>query len=276
VVQTYGTDAFGIPAADLTQGTSNQPMQFTGQYTDKEDGFSCLRARYYDPSVGRFMTQDPLRKSGPGVSGWNRSDYVGNNPTRFADRTGLCGSDVCLEAAQVGGFESVCRAAFDPLINVEQSIIALGVRAACMRPGVTVNIRVTIERYVRTDTRGFWIWSSQEDIYETALTKTVQCNNLAPGTICYFPDRSEAQINTPSLLPDEYPFGMLTFQAVPGQTYRIRVSPTAYVQTSTLTRTYLLWNTGGGESDPFPTWIINDLSFPEPGPASPALIGLRY
>ncbi len=138
-----------------------------------------------------------------------------------------------------------------------------------MRPGVTVNIGVTIERYVRTDTRGFWIWSSQEDIYETALTKTVQCNNLAPGTICYFPDRSEAQINTPSLLPDEYPFGMLTFQAVPGQTYRIRVSPTAYVQTSTLTRTYLLWNTGGGESDPFPTWIINDLSFPEPGPASP-------
>jgi len=63
MVQTYGTDAFGNPAADLTQGTSNQPMEFTGEYGDKEDGFSYLRARYYDLLTGRFIQADPLRKS---------------------------------------------------------------------------------------------------------------------------------------------------------------------------------------------------------------------
>ncbi len=43
-----------------------------------------LRARYYDPETGRFLSQDPL-------PGGNRYAYVGNNPDLLTDPSGLCG-----------------------------------------------------------------------------------------------------------------------------------------------------------------------------------------
>jgi RHS repeat-associated protein len=89
VVQTYATDEFGIPDVAGTQGSTAQPMQYTGEQRDSESGLVYLRARLYDPQVGRFLQADPLRKSGPGVSGWNRYSYVGNNPVTFSDPSGL-------------------------------------------------------------------------------------------------------------------------------------------------------------------------------------------
>jgi len=35
------------------------------------------------------MQADPLAKSGPGIAGWNRYTYVGNNPVNAADPSGL-------------------------------------------------------------------------------------------------------------------------------------------------------------------------------------------
>ncbi len=42
-----------------------------------------LRARYYDPETGRFLGQDALPAA-------NAYAYVGNNPVRFVDPSGLC------------------------------------------------------------------------------------------------------------------------------------------------------------------------------------------
>jgi RHS repeat-associated protein len=35
-------------------------VTYAGQYTDTETGLQYLRARYYDPSTGTFLTRDPL------------------------------------------------------------------------------------------------------------------------------------------------------------------------------------------------------------------------
>ena len=35
------------------------PFRYSGEYFDEETGFYYLRARYYDPSIGRFLTEDP-------------------------------------------------------------------------------------------------------------------------------------------------------------------------------------------------------------------------
>ena len=43
------------------------------------------RARYYDPKLGRFLSEDPIRWFG----GINLYPYVDNNPTNFVDPTGL-------------------------------------------------------------------------------------------------------------------------------------------------------------------------------------------
>jgi type VI secretion system secreted protein VgrG len=49
-------------------------------------GLYYMRARYYDPEVGRFINKDPI-----GYLGWdiNLFAYVGNNPVNWADPYGL-------------------------------------------------------------------------------------------------------------------------------------------------------------------------------------------
>lgn len=48
------------------------------------DSPSYYRARYYDPSIGRFISEDPIGYDG----GINLYGYVGNDPTDFIDPSG--------------------------------------------------------------------------------------------------------------------------------------------------------------------------------------------
>jgi len=50
------------------------------------NGFYYMRARYYDPEVGRFISEDPLGFDGGDV---NLYVYVGNNPVLLIDPLGL-------------------------------------------------------------------------------------------------------------------------------------------------------------------------------------------
>ena len=59
------------------------PFGYCGEYTDDETGFVYLRNRYYDPEVGRFITEDPAR------DGENWYVYCENNPIMFVDTNGL-------------------------------------------------------------------------------------------------------------------------------------------------------------------------------------------
>jgi RHS repeat-associated protein len=90
VVQTYATDEFGIPDAAGTQGSTAQPFQYTGEPRDAETGFVHLRARLYDPQVGRFLQRDPFAGSREIPRTLNRYAYVGGNPVSRIDPSGLC------------------------------------------------------------------------------------------------------------------------------------------------------------------------------------------
>lgn len=59
---------------------------FTGQQQDPETGLTYLRARYYDPATGRFVSQDPTGFSAGDV---NLFRYASNNPITRFDRTGF-------------------------------------------------------------------------------------------------------------------------------------------------------------------------------------------
>jgi RHS repeat-associated protein len=86
VVQNYRYDAFGVVAN--RQGSSNQPMQYAGEERDKETGFVYLRARYYDPKIGRFIQRDPLRGILEVPQSLNAYSYALNNPVNHVDRSG--------------------------------------------------------------------------------------------------------------------------------------------------------------------------------------------
>lgn len=66
-----------------------QPFRFTGEQLDSLTGLYHLRARQYDPSIGRFLTVDPIesRQTDPLVAGYG---YARNNPNRWADPNGKC------------------------------------------------------------------------------------------------------------------------------------------------------------------------------------------
>ncbi len=83
VNQSYVFDSFGNTSS--TTGTFTQPFRFTGREFDGETGLYYYRARYYDPIVGRFMSEDPIGFDGGST---NFYSYVLNNPIRFKDPSG--------------------------------------------------------------------------------------------------------------------------------------------------------------------------------------------
>ena len=85
IISTYRTDEFGVLA--VTTGGSKQPFAFTGEPRDGT-GLSYLRARYYDPTLGRFMSRDLWAGFTSLPISLNRAAYVRDNPTSFADPFG--------------------------------------------------------------------------------------------------------------------------------------------------------------------------------------------
>ena len=77
---TYG------PYGELegSTGSATTPLGYAGQYTDSETGFQYLRARYYDPATGQFISRDPAIK----VSGIAYG-YAAGNPVNATDPSGL-------------------------------------------------------------------------------------------------------------------------------------------------------------------------------------------
>ncbi|MBA3355002.1 MAG: hypothetical protein H0U18_03505 [Pyrinomonadaceae bacterium] len=86
VAASYAYDAFGKIKAK--QGTIASPFGFTGRELDPT-GLYYYRARYYDPSLGRFLSTDliPARLDEPLEQ--NAYLYVRNNPVGFVDPLGL-------------------------------------------------------------------------------------------------------------------------------------------------------------------------------------------
>jgi RHS repeat-associated protein len=83
LARTYTFDSFGNQTAST--GSLTNPFQYTARESDSETGLYYYRARYYDPSAGRFLREDPIRFGG----GNDFYPYVANNPVKRKDPFGL-------------------------------------------------------------------------------------------------------------------------------------------------------------------------------------------
>ncbi len=86
VIKNYDYDAFGVEKN--IDSADNNPFRYCGEYFDKETGTIYLRARYYDPSIGRFISEDSYRGKAEDPLSLNLYTYCSGNPVNFIDPTG--------------------------------------------------------------------------------------------------------------------------------------------------------------------------------------------
>jgi len=77
-------DAYGNNKVD--SASVDAVFGWTGRYRDPTTGLQYNHNRWYDPSVGRWMSEDPIGFFGGQA---NLSAYVGNSPTNWSDPSGL-------------------------------------------------------------------------------------------------------------------------------------------------------------------------------------------
>jgi len=83
VTDTYMLDAYGNPVAQT--GQTATPYKYVGRLsynTDATSGLLLLGARWYDPTVGRFISEDPVRDGG------NWFGYADSSPASHIDPDG--------------------------------------------------------------------------------------------------------------------------------------------------------------------------------------------
>jgi RHS repeat-associated protein len=121
VEANYAYDPFGVPVAE---GDESNPYRYTGEAWDGEVELLYLRAKYYQPGTGRFVTRDPwvgdTRKPGT----LDAYLYALDNPVNLVDPTGhnSGGSDPLglqdLELAHGSGPSSSCSVRSLPCIPI--------------------------------------------------------------------------------------------------------------------------------------------------------------
>lgn len=83
VSDIYAYQPFGL----MERNDQNVPssLRWKGLQYDAESGLYYMRARYYAPDLGRFVSEDPIGLAG----GINQYRFAGNDPVNSSDPTGL-------------------------------------------------------------------------------------------------------------------------------------------------------------------------------------------
>ncbi|WP_126962104.1 RHS repeat-associated core domain-containing protein [Xanthomonas arboricola] len=140
-------------------GAAIDGVGYAGHVMDAATGLTYMQQRYYDPTIGRFLSVDPVTANSGTGANFNRYWYANNNPYRFTDPDGrlpmgdpntssyLKADDVAplmgwiadgLEAAdevftalppQIGGLE---HAAAAPLIRGARALVVEAKAAAAL------------------------------------------------------------------------------------------------------------------------------------------------
>jgi RHS repeat-associated protein len=78
-------DPWGNIEEEYNPNDIEQNIRLPGQYHDRETDLYYNRHRYYDPKIGAYINQDPVRL----IGGFNFYSYVESKPIKYIDPNGL-------------------------------------------------------------------------------------------------------------------------------------------------------------------------------------------
>jgi RHS repeat-associated protein len=85
-IDKYTFNAYGEQTA--SSGTTENSYRYTGQQFDALTGLYSLRARYYSPGLGRFLSRDTMEFGLSDPTENNRYNYARSNPISYSDPSG--------------------------------------------------------------------------------------------------------------------------------------------------------------------------------------------
>jgi len=107
VVETLDYYPYGTIRVDNKIAAFTEQRKFIGQEYDAETGLNYLNARYYNPTLARFVSQDPMARDNPekllaDPQNLNEYSYARNNPIILIDTNGQTPQQAGLFLAGVG------------------------------------------------------------------------------------------------------------------------------------------------------------------------------
>jgi RHS repeat-associated protein len=119
-------DVYGAPRAGTLQGVAASSSQgyvgSLGHVTDQSTGgLIYMQARYYDPGIGRFVSEDT------GQNGKNWYAYCNDNPVNFMDSDGKTATTIGMTLMIIGTILTITAAIIGVLLvpGVGEAVLGL-------------------------------------------------------------------------------------------------------------------------------------------------------
>ena len=154
VTDTYLYDAFGNTVAST--GSTENPYRYTGEYYDSTLAFYYLRARFYDPRMGRFATTDPFGGLFRDPVSLHKYLYASGDPINRIDPSGLWSLAEIQVSANIRGILSRLQCAYNyrafycrgrsTVFTIQETLFWGAVAAAVVampETATTFNVKVT-------------------------------------------------------------------------------------------------------------------------------------
>jgi RHS repeat-associated protein len=83
------------PYGNLLSGVGAEDFQYKGEQFDPNTSLTYMRARYYDPGIGRFISRDPIEGDLMNPQTQNGYNFTNGDPVNFSDPSGKDAFGIC-------------------------------------------------------------------------------------------------------------------------------------------------------------------------------------
>jgi RHS repeat-associated protein len=151
VTDEYEYDAFGN--SFTRSGTTPNNYLYRGEQYDSDLALYYLRARYYNPNTGRFLSRDPLAGNAKDPASLHKYLYAGGDPINYIDPRG---SSPLVEGGSL-------QSNFELAVNASLRVLGQVVKKCFVNIAVSIAAILAYEEFPSKLSGGLAFWSIVED-----------------------------------------------------------------------------------------------------------------